>query len=251
MKFIEKIIRNSLKTTGNTAIILNNLITRANQVLSQSWFNYKEDFLQVRKAINVEVNLMFYVFSDNSLKKIKYNSLSSKLISELNNILRYEGINDWKISPTGEIIRGRNLIYFYLIREKPDLIDVGESSLRQALRVIAGFFTLKGFYLTDIIVREKGNVIFQSWNKNPSPDDVFVLDAISYSERERVIDQYVEGIIPEIQSEVIEKSKPFLEKIEDKLKKILFLAILILGIYLFLVNYAKIKLTKEVIKKID
>ena len=242
-EFIKRIQDEAYKEGGRTYQFISGCVRRAENFLKTGWNVYIEKQGEMDIAVRTEVFFLVYPISD--LKLNKYQAKEDKIISELNFLLKKEGIKDWIVIKLGNFFRTTRLVYFTTSRPKPTL-TIGKTSLWETVQLVGQVLILKGFYITVVQIRKGGIIIYQAWQPNPSATDIYELETLlTYSEREVVIDKIVEKTI----EEEAKPEKDIIKRIEWTATKVIIAAVVILIIYLLVIYQAPIKLGFKVAEK--
>ena len=249
-RFIRKILDKAYREGGKAYQFISGCARRAENFLKTGWTVYIEKTGDIilgtpgmATATAVEVYFLIYPISD--LKFNKYRAREDKIISELNFLLKNEGIKDWIVIKSGNFFRTTKLVYFTTSRPKPTL-TIGKTSLWETVQLAGQVLILKGFYITDVQIRKGGIMIYQAWQPNPSATDVYELETLlTYSEREAVIDKIVEKTIEDL----AKPKKDIIKRIEWTATKVIIAAVVIMMIYLLVIYQAPIKLGFKALEK--
>ena len=250
-RFIRKILDKAYREGGKAYQFISGCARRAENFLKTGWTVYIEKTGDIilgtpgmATATAVEVYFLIYPISD--LKFNKYRAREDKIISEINFLLKNEGIKDWIVIKSGNFFRTTRLGYFTASRPKP-ILYLGKPSLWETVQLVGQLLIMKGFYIADVQIKEQGKLIYQAWQLSPSATDIYVLETLmAYSKRESVIDRIVEGVIEE---EAKPPEPDMLKKIEWTATKIIIAAVVIMMIYLLIVYQAPIKLGFRALEK--
>jgi len=243
-KFIQEILNTAYKQGGKTYQFVSGCVRRTEEFLVKNWKVYIEKSYEMAKADNVEVFLILYQIRDQKLWK--YQAQQDKIISELNYLLAPEGIK-WVVTRTDNFFRTDKLVHFILTRTVRGL-EPGKPSLWQVVQLIGQILIMKGFYITDVQIKEKGILLYQAWSV-PSATDIYELEnLLTYTTSENVIDSIVETTIGEYG-----KPQPgTIERIKSIVTMVLIIVIIVAVIY-YVDKFTKIgergiKIKKEVKK---
>jgi len=242
--FIQESLNEAYKQGGRTYQFISGCARRAENFLGSDWYIYLDNGIEMRRATEVNVYFMLYAIDD--LKLSKYQTQEDKIISEINSLLKNEGIKDWIITKSGfgNFFATRRMVSFVASRPESNFIDFGASSLKETVQIVGQLLTMKGFFITDVLIRKQGILIFQAWHSPPSSTEIYELETLmTFSEREDAID----GIVEKKTEELAKPKLSFIEKIELTAKRIVIIAIIILVVYLLIVYQKPIKAGIEAI----
>jgi hypothetical protein len=232
--FIDKVKTEAYKRGGNIYQFFSSCIRRAENFMKSGWTVYIEKAQTMDSATFVEVYLTLWKFSDATSKRDRYRAKEDQIISEINYLLNHEGIKDWTIQKAENWFFGTGIVYFTATRPKPTL-TLGKTSLWETVQLVGQVLCLKGFYITDVIIKKDGIMIYQAWQDNPTTSEIYEIENLmSFYERENAIDDVVEETIEKIAEAEQEKAKEggTIGEIESFLKTILIIAIIFVIIYL-------------------
>ena len=244
--FIQTALNESYKKGGNAYQFVSGCARRAENFLESGWSVIINETTEIYEATGVEVYFLTYPMGDS--KFTKYRAIEDRIISEINTLLRNEGIKDCTIIKSGNFFTTQKLIYFTVSRPEPSFTFstiLGKSTLWEAVQIVGQVLMMKGFYIVNVEMLKQGIVIYDAQQPQPSPTDIYELETLmTFLEREDVIDNIVEKAI-----ESIQPPTTIFQKIESTTKKIIIAAIIILIVYLLIIYQKPIKMGIETIEE--
>jgi len=245
--FIEEALNESYKVGGKTYQFVSGCARRAENFLNGDWYVYVKNEVEMYNATMVDVYFLLYPMGD--LKFSKYQAKEDEIISEINSLLKNEGVKGWVIIKSGNFFKTQKFVSF--IASRPEVApDWGTTtlSLLEAVQIIGQVLAMKGFYILTAEIKKQGITVYQAWQPNPSSTDIYELETLmTYSEREDVIDNIVEKVIEKL-AQPKEEGGIF-GKIESTAKKVIIAAIVVLVVYLLIVYQKPIKMGIEKIEE--